>query len=159
MAIKPTRDIIPFFDQAVVDIFEQMLSKKISKVGNFLDKSVMTPFYISSMMGFSGALNGNTAISFTKAHSREVVSLLLNEEVGADNESVIEDGAGEMINMVAGQAKSLLVPKIDIDISLPMVISGTGHQICVKAETPQIFMLYNCDKTVFCLQLAFKIKH
>lgn len=158
MSIKVSRDIIPFFDQAVIDIFDQMLSKKVSKIGNYLDKSIMEQFFISGMMGFSGDINGNTSVSFKKNHVQEVVSLLLSEDVEISDEATIEDGVGEMINMISGQAKRLMAGNIDINISIPTVVSGKGHQICVKAETPQIFMLYNCEETVFSLQLAFKIK-
>jgi len=135
-----------------------MLGKQVTKVGNYLDKSVLKKFTISAMLGFSGGINGNSAVSFTKEHSIAVVSSLLQEMVDPNNEEVINDGVGEMVNMIVGMAKTLMAGKTDINIALPIIIMGDGHAICVREGTPQVFLIYKADEHLFSIQLAFKIE-
>ena len=158
MMVKVSRDIIPYFDSAVNEIFETMLHQKVTKIGNYIDKKVLKDFGISAMIGFNGAINGNTAVSFTTAHSKKIVTRLLQEELGEKEEDLICDGVSEMINMISGKAKLLMAGQVDINIALPIIIIGNGHQICVRADIPQVFLMYKCEEDVFSVQLAFKIQ-
>ena len=65
------------------------------------------------------------------------------------------DGVGEIINMIAGQAKAMLVKtKYHFTISIPSVISGHGHEISHKKGTPNIVVLFEADGTPFALQVC-----
>jgi chemotaxis protein CheX len=65
------------------------------------------------------------------------------------------DGVGEIINMIAGQAKSLLAKtKYRFNISIPSVVSGIDHEITHKKGTPNIVVLFDANGEEFALQVC-----
>jgi len=58
--------------------------------------------------------------------AREAVSRLAGERI--DNPAEIADGVGEMVNMIAGNAKAAL-QQFEISLSFPHTVRGKGHEM------------------------------
>jgi chemotaxis protein CheX len=54
------------------------------------------------------------------------------------------DAVGELANMVAGQAKAEL-EEYELNVSLPNVIIGEGHEICFPSDITTIAVPFDTD--------------
>ena len=83
---------------------------------------------VSGVIGIvSDTFNGSVVISFPEATFLKVMSNMLGEDYTELNQDIL-DGAGEITNMIFGQAKITLNERgYGIKIALPTVVSGKGH--------------------------------
>ncbi len=81
---------------------------------------------ISAVIGFSGDIVGNCALRMSLETARQAVSRLGGEQV--EDGAEIADGVGELVNMIAGNAKAALSPAC-VSLSFPEVVRGKGHII------------------------------
>ena len=84
------------------------------------------PFDVSAVIGFSGDIAGTCALRMCFATARDAIAKLAGEPVG--EWAGIADGVGELVNMIAGNAKALLDP-FKMSLSFPEVIRGAQHEI------------------------------
>jgi CheY-specific phosphatase CheX len=80
----------------------------------------------AGMIGFSGDSSGNIAICMSRATAMEAAASFVGEKITEDSE--LSDCVGELVNMIAGNAKSCLDDK-NILLSLPEVIVGRDIKI------------------------------
>jgi chemotaxis protein CheX len=94
---------------------------------------------IAGVIGInSPQFQGSIAICFSKATFLNIMSKMLDESYTELN-SELEDGAGELINIIFGQAKKKLNESgYVIDRALPVVIRGNGTHLKAvsKNENP-----------------------
>ena len=94
---------------------------------------------VSGVIGLvSEKFTGNVIISFPQQTFLKVISSMLEEEYTEINKEIL-DGAGEITNMIFGQAKIVLNEKgYAIKTALPSVISGKGHTLSSLSKGPII---------------------
>jgi chemotaxis protein CheX len=80
----------------------------------------------AGMIGFSGDISGNIAICMSRATAMESAASFVGEKITDDSE--LSDCVGELVNMIAGNAKSSLDDK-NIMLSIPEVIVGKDIKI------------------------------
>lgn len=85
---------------------------------------------VSGVIGIvSDTFNGSVVISFPEQTFLKVMSNMLGEEFTELSKDIL-DGAGEITNMIFGQAKVTLNDRgYGIKIALPTVVSGKGHTL------------------------------
>jgi chemotaxis protein CheX len=97
-------------------------------------------------MGLSGAASGSVVISLPSKLAIEIVGAMLGDDMGNTLTPEVGDGVGEIINMIAGQAKaSLTKTKYHFQISIPTVVMGQGHEITHRQGTPNIVVLFTTE--------------
>jgi len=88
---------------------------------------------ITAIIGFSGRRRGSVIMSMTNEIAQQAVGGMLGvdfEEINSD----VCDGVGELVNVIAGSAKTKLqVMDIDFDLSIPNTVVGQNHQIKVSS--------------------------
>jgi chemotaxis protein CheX len=86
---------------------------------------------VSGLVGFLGARGeGFVALTFRFDLARRIVGRLLGQSPDGLSDDDVIDGVGEMINMVAGRAKSRFAgTPFALQCALPQVITGRGHQL------------------------------
>lgn len=86
---------------------------------------------VSAIMGLTGeSTEGFVGVSFTEDLGSKIVSAVLGMQPGDLEPGDINDGVGELINMIAGSAKNaLLGTPFCFAMALPNVICGKGHEI------------------------------
>lgn len=142
------------FISATINMFKTMLSVVLSPGAPLLKKEPFPSFDISGVIGLSGEAQGSIALSFPKTVALKIVSALIGSEikiVGPD----LTDGIGELVNIIAGNAKQDLV-SYHLSISLPNVIIGKDHTIAAPSGAPTIVVPFSCVFGSFAMEVSLK---
>ncbi len=127
------KEVKEIFSRALIDAFRKILMLDLHKTD--LKEDVSRD--ISAIIDLTGDLTGSISLSMSKETAGSVVSGFIGEPVTNLNE--IEDGVGELANMIAGNAKSEFEDK-EISISLPRIFA---NELAKGDDT--ITLAYTCD--------------
>lgn len=110
---------------------------------------------VSGIIGIvSTAFNGSVIISFPESTFLKVMSGLLGEEVTTLSRDHI-DGAGELTNMIFGQAKVVLNEKgYGIKMALPSVIAGKNHKTTSFTKGPVLVIPFKGEAGDFFVEVC-----
>jgi chemotaxis protein CheX len=154
--ISVSRDFIDPVNEAVDSIFSTMLDVKAEKEGVYLTDDYAIKYDVSGIMGITGDINGNIAVSMSHDVACRAITKMLGDEMTELDDTVC-DGVGELINMISGETKRICAEnsKVNFDISLPAIITGYGHRIKNNSKVPTILVAYKTDiGNEFAIQLA-----
>ncbi|MDR2483647.1 MAG: chemotaxis protein CheX [Treponema sp.] len=120
--------IQPFID-VCVNVFKEFLGVEL-KAGRpyFAEKNEMNEWDISAVIGLTGEAKGAVVVSMKKALALKITSILTQSEHTAMDDDTV-DAIGEIVNIIAGNAKKCLEESFKLIISLPTIIEGTHHSI------------------------------
>jgi chemotaxis protein CheX len=124
------------FSDAAILTFAKMTSVDLVPAGGRPDAD--TKYDLSAVIGFTGSIIGNCALRFSAVSAQAAVDRLAGETVESPLE--IADGVGELVNMIAGNAKAALVDR-SISLSFPEVVRGRGHELGFSRH-PSIIEIY-----------------
>jgi len=112
---------------------------------------------VSGVIGIvSDSFNGSVVISFPEATFLKVMSQMLGEEYKEISKDII-DGAGELTNMIFGQAKIILNEKgYGIKTAIPSVISGKNHSLSALTKGPVVVVPFETNAGPFFCRNLFK---
>ena len=110
---------------------------------------------VSGIIGIvSDAFNGSVVISFPEKTFLKVMSNMLGEEYKELSKDIL-DGAGEITNMIFGQAKVTLNDRgYGIKIALPQVVSGKGHSLSSMSKGPTVVIPFTSDAGDFFVEIS-----
>jgi chemotaxis protein CheX len=113
---------------------------------------------ISAVLGLLGKAEGSLVISFPEATAEAFVRRILASVDASPGPSIVRDCIGELSNVIAGQARGLLVDSTyQFSLSIPTVISGASHEIRHKPGAPCLVVAFGCDLGEFALQLCMSV--
>lgn len=138
--------VLPFFE-ATHSTFEMMMNMKIQRKEVYVKKNFVMFGDLSGVIGFSGDICGTSAVSLPGPLAIRCVGEMLGEESTAGlTSTVVHDGVGEIMNMIAGQAKTTLSStEYRFEITLPTIISGRGHELYHKQGTCCVSMIFTVE--------------
>ncbi|MCL2001094.1 MAG: chemotaxis protein CheX [Planctomycetes bacterium] len=146
--------INPFID-ATRNVFSSMCKVEITRKKIFVKDDYKMLGDISGTMQLSGTASGSVVISLSSEFACLVVGNMLGETPTAQLTQEVKDATGEIINMIAGQAKASLVKtKYHFTISIPKVITEPGHEIEHLPNTPNIVIVFEGAGHDFSLQVC-----
>ena len=146
--------INPFID-ATRNVFSSMCRVEIARKKIFVKDDYKMLGDISGVMGLTGTASGTVVISMSSDLARLVVGNMLGEPPAPELTQDVLDATGEIINMIAGQAKASLVKtKYHFTISIPKVVTGPGHEIEHQPGTPNIVVVFEGAGYDFSLQVC-----
>lgn len=110
---------------------------------------------ISGVIGIvSETFNGSVVISFPEQTFLKIMSSMLGEECTTLSKDIV-DGAGELTNMIFGQAKITLNEKgYGIKTALPSVISGKGHSLQTLTKGPVVLVPFESSAGDFFVEIC-----
>ncbi|OFZ16804.1 MAG: hypothetical protein A2Z20_02080, partial [Bdellovibrionales bacterium RBG_16_40_8] len=110
---------------------------------------------ISGVIGLlSDAFTGSVVISFPSKTFLQLMSRMLKTEFTVINK-IIEDGAGELTNMIFGQAKTALNEKgYGVKTALPSVVCGNDHHVELLSTGPRVAIPFNSDAGQFYIEIC-----
>lgn len=127
----------------------------VLKVMAFIDANAGDPYLkkdstargdVSGIITFSGSITGSLALSFSESCILKIVSNMLGEDIKTVD-SITKDAAGELTNMISGDARKRLESKGHlIAANIPTLLSGEGHIIKHVLDGPSIVVPF---KTAF----------
>jgi len=131
----------PFVEGTVVTL-KQMADMECQRTGLRLNQDAKVKGDISGTIGLSGNAEGFVSVSFTNAVAKKIVAKMLMIDDGETvTDADLQDGVGELMNVVAGYAKAQLVnTEHSFQLSIPNVIYGGPHNLGQPRGIP-VFVL------------------
>ena len=111
-------------------------------------------FDISGIIGLSGETTGAVVISFPKLCALRAVSRFAGMEVKIFDQMVV-DAIGELINIIAGNAKKDL-SDFKLTISLPSVVTGHLHKLNWPSGVPVVSIPFTSDLGNFSISVSLR---
>ncbi|MDR2792039.1 MAG: chemotaxis protein CheX [Treponema sp.] len=120
--------IKPFID-VCVNVFKSLINENVTvKTPYFLEKDAIVGNDISAVIGLTGEARGAVIVSMQQKLAIRLTDLLTGSPHTKIDDDVA-DAIGEIVNIIAGNAKQGLEESMKIIISLPTIIRGNGHVI------------------------------
>ncbi|MBW8888305.1 MAG: chemotaxis protein CheX [Fibrobacteres bacterium] len=110
-----------------LETFVKMVGIEAKPGKPILKQDARLDYDISGIIGLSGKVIGTVSLSFPEATALAVCNKFMSANLKVMNAEIL-DAVGELINIVAGNAKKGLT-EFNIEISLPSVIVGKNHRI------------------------------
>ncbi len=111
---------------------------------------------ITGVIGFSGGRQGSILVTLSEQIAMSAVGGMLGtalEEMDAD----VTDGVGELVNMIAGGAKTKIQQKgFDFELSIPNTIMGANHQITGPAASSRTRLDFGTPAGDFFVEVHLK---
>lgn len=155
--VRPTVNVefINPFIEATRNVFSTMCKMEIQRKSVFLKDDYKMLGDISGVMSLSGAAVGSVVVSMPADLACLVVGNMLGEAPAKDLTPDVRDATGELINMIAGQAKASLVKtKYHFTISIPTVVTEPGQEIEHQKGAANIVVLFEGGGYDFSLQVC-----
>lgn len=144
------------FIQAVYDMFRITLNAEVSRGDTGISRGVLPNRDIASFVGLTGPARGMVVLSFPVDTALAMVGRMIETELKIIDEIVV-DGVGEIVNMVAGMAKTKFVNETGtpIELGLPTVVRG--NQFSVNQPTGSVWLEipFTSDLGPFSLRVSF----
>jgi chemotaxis protein CheX len=147
--------IQPFIDVST-SVFKELLHcTLIPEKVFFVEKEAFNSWDISGVIGLSGEVKGAVAISM-KTETAIKLTEILTESKHEYLDSEVVDAIGEIVNIIAGNAKKNLEEMFKLVISLPTIVKGKAHFIVWSAIRTRIFCIpfKIFDNETICLSVA-----
>jgi chemotaxis protein CheX len=144
------------FVAATQNVFKMMMNIDITAGKPYLfDPMTGAHSYdISGIIGLSGETTGAVVLSFTKLCALKVVSEFSGMEIKIFDQTVV-DAIGELINIVAGNAKKDL-KDFKLTISLPSVVTGHSHRLNWPTGVPVIMIPFTSPMGEFSIGVSLR---
>ena len=128
------------FIGATIDCLKQMAQVKPERKRVFIKKDPLMHGDICGIIGMSNGITGSCVVSFPDSLARRLVSRLLGENELTIAPDMVQDGIGEIANMIAGGAKRTFstIGTYPFDISTPTVVAGEPVRLFNPHDTVSV---------------------
>ena len=154
---KMVQYIKPFVD-VTLNTFEEFVGcEVIARHPHYLDAEKESDWDISSVIGLSGAVKGAVIISMKKDLAIKITELLVGN-APTDIDADVVDAIGEIVNIIAGNVKSLIPSGDQIVISIPTVIKGKEITVAFPSKQERILCIpFKVFDEIFHLLVAVEL--
>jgi chemotaxis protein CheX len=148
-------DYINPFVAATLQALEVMASVHPKRGKPFVKTDNSAKGDISGVVGLAGEATGSVALTFPATLARKIYGQMVGEEADGLGEEV-RDAVGEVVNMIAGGAKSMLAEQgYSFRIAIPSIVVGPHHTIDHRGRGPCLAVPFYLDKEAFWLEVSF----
>jgi chemotaxis protein CheX len=148
------------FIAATLECLKQMAGVKPERKRVFVKTDPLMHGDVCGIIGMTNGITGSCVVSFPDALAKRIVARFLGEDEKTINASMIEDGIGEVANMVAGGAKRKFADTdYRFNISTPTVVHGEPVKLFNPADTVSIACEFTADPAwseTFLIEVALK---
>ncbi|OHD07479.1 MAG: hypothetical protein A2086_14520 [Spirochaetes bacterium GWD1_27_9] len=145
--------INPFLN-ASMNLFKEYLNVSVTVSPPVLLKDPNELKEVSAIIGLAGDTVGAVVLTFSRETAIKMVSKFSGLSFMAITNEVI-DGVGEMVNIIAGNAKKDL-EDYRIEISLPGVITGNSYNINWPKGVPVISIPFQSEFGDFSVNVSMR---
>ena len=137
------------FIEATFHVLETMAFTKPEVGKPFLKKDHLARGDVSAIIGLTGDVKGTISVSFMEESILFIVSNMFGDEV--------RDAAGEIANMISGQARQKLEGLgRNLKAAIPTVIMGKGHTIKHITDQKIVAIPFHSNKGEFTIEVCFE---
>ena len=149
-------DVINAFVDSSIHVLKLMAFLDATAGKPFLKKDRIAQGDVSGIIEFSGSFTGSLALSFSDSCIFKILSNMLGEEVSAIDDTV-RDTAGELTNMISGDARKRMESKgLIVAAGIPAVVSGINHEIRHVLDGPSIVVPFETGFGTFAVDFNIK---
>lgn len=142
------------FIESVTSIFGKMLRAEVQRSALGLVEDGTAPMEITALIGLSGDVCGTVALAMPTSTALAVVNRLLGTESAVVDANVF-DGVAELVNMIAGAAKTKFSGGgTPLDLSLPTIVRGVSYAVQYPSGTDWLEISFNSDLGPFSLRVT-----
>ena len=123
---------------ATHDVFRVMLNCELTRGELGLKRNRSPEYEVSGLIGLSGRCQGMVVVSLGRSTALQAAEAMLGERCDDLNRDVA-DAVGELANMIAGAAKTLL-EEYELLIGLPTVVCGRNHIVSFPSNSVPVFL-------------------
>jgi chemotaxis protein CheX len=146
--------IEPFID-ATVGVFREMFGLEPEFLNPYLlQRDDRNEWDISGIIGIGGDSKGVVVVSLSTELATALTSILTGSASTASEDDII-DAVGELVNIIAGNAKKGL-EEYRLDISLPSIVRGPDHRIAWQQSVPIIGIPFKIPMGRFHLSIGLE---
>lgn len=142
------------FVQATVGLFQDFVGVPVTAKKPYLRTDPNDLEEVSGIIGLAGETVGAVVLSFSRESAIQVISKMEGRPYQALTNDVI-DGVGELVNIIAGNAKKDL-SEFRIDISLPGIVTGKNYQIHWPEGIPVIAIPFDSEYGRFSVNVSLR---
>lgn len=142
------------FIKASEYLFREYLELGLEVGKPYLNQQNDTLNEVSGIIGLAGDTTGAVVLSFQRETAIKIITIFANHKYNFLSKEVL-DGVGELVNIIAGNAKKYL-EDYRISISLPGVVTGKDYNIHWPEEIPVIVIPFYSDIGNFTLNISLK---
>jgi len=146
-------NINPFIE-SVAETFENMLECSVQAGGPILNEDAEGTPDIIGVIGLSGTAQGIVALKLPVKTALAIIGRMIGTELRSIDSSII-DGVGELVNIVAGNAKAKFKGHA-ISLSLPTVVRGSIYKLTNLSNTIWLTVPFQSELGNFSLSVCFK---
>jgi chemotaxis protein CheX len=154
-------ELITPFIEAAKETFSTMVSMDLRRKEVFIKQDYEMYGETSGIIGLSGVTTGTCALSLPADLARDAIrAMLMTPDDEILSESETRDGVGELINMIAGGAKTRLsTTQYKFNITLPTIISGGKHEVFHRSSTHCVVVVFeNRNNQTLALEICVSVK-
>jgi chemotaxis protein CheX len=149
-------DYINPFIEATIHTFQTLCNVAATRQNVFIKGDGEETYGISGIIGLGGEASGAVVLNFPVQVAIKMVSKIAGEEQTGITANVV-DGVGEMLNIIAGDAKNRLMQKgYKFDIGLPKIVTGRSYISAQKKSVTCVVISFNSPLGVFSLEVSLK---
>jgi len=155
-------DLVQDFIDITLEVMETMANIKVTSKGSVeingshAGLDVTSCMDITGILGFSGGRRGSILVTFSAETALKAVGGMLGIEFDKIDGDV-RDGVGELVNMIAGGAKTKLQNKgVDFELSIPNTVIGNQHEITAPQSTSRVRMDFESTAGNFFIEVYLK---
>ena len=144
------------FIEGVNELFLTMLECEAVRGKVAVAQTKGDPRDITALIGLSGPARGIVALTFPIPTALAMVSKLLGTPTRVVD-ATVSDAVAEMVNIVAGRAKSKFqtISGDPIDLSLPTVVRGNNYKVDYPSKSTWLDVPFDSQLGPFSLRVTF----
>lgn len=144
----------PFIDSTLT-VLDTMAFTKAEAGKPYSKKDQRAHGDVTGVIGLTGQANATISVSFSEKSILAIVSRMLGEEMTEIN-SDIKDAVGELVNMIAGQArKELANLGKQLLAAIPSVVTGQNHTIEHISDGLTVAIPFKTNGSGFTVEVCF----
>jgi chemotaxis protein CheX len=145
--------ITPFI-ASIQNVFGTMLQLPVQCREPAIKAEDTPSFDVSGIIGLSGEVAGSVVLSLPMETAERLVALFTGMECKADDPD-FPDAIGELLNMVAGNAKAGFGDR-KVSLSCPNVVIGADHHVARLTDVPCILIPCDTDCGEISLEISIQ---
>ncbi len=147
----------PFIDGAMETLKIQCSTEATPGVPFLKTKQFHDDVDIAGVIGLkSPSFRGSIALCFPEKTFLEMMSAMLGEEFRVISKD-LEDGAGELLNIIFGQAKKKLMEKnYRVDQAIPTIVKRLDEKIGQLTPEPTVVIPFQTPRGAFHIQIGLE---
>jgi len=143
--VIPHEELGRYLAQSVLEMFSTMFASGVTLGASDRADELAPCHGFSAIVGLGGSVRGSVVFQCSAPAARRFTELMTGEAPGPGDQ-LLQDGVGEIGNILAGGLKKQLDSTgVNVSISVPTVVEGKPHQVSASGNTPWTVLSFRSE--------------